>query len=62
MTAQYDPLRDEAEEFGRQLKAAGNEVQVERIANALHGFFALGIKHNHVQESFDIINEFLKGV
>lgn len=62
LTAQYDPLRDEAEEFGQQLRAAGNEVQVERIANALHGFFALGIKHNHVQESFDIINEFLKGV
>ena len=40
---------------------AGNRVQVKRIEGALHGFFALGIKHLHVQESFRYINEFLKG-
>lgn len=38
---------------------AGNDVEVHRIADALHGYFALGIKHLHVQESFDLINKFL---
>lgn len=60
LTAQYDPLRDEGEEFGRRLKEAGNEVTVKRIEHALHGYFALGIKYLYVQESLEIINQFLK--
>lgn len=60
ITAEYDPLRDEGEEYGKRLKEAGNKVSVHRISDALHGFFALGIKYYHVQESFDIMNEFLK--
>lgn len=59
LTAQFDPLRDEGEAYARRLLEAGNDVEVHRIADALHGYFALGIKHLHVQESFDRINEFL---
>lgn len=59
LTAEYDPLRDEGEVFGRKLQAAGNRVEVHRIHGALHGFFALGIKFFHVQESFGYINKFL---
>lgn len=60
ITAEFDPLRDEGEECGRRLRAAGNEVTVHRIADGLHGFFALGIKYLHVQESLDVINSFLR--
>ncbi|MCD8398945.1 MAG: alpha/beta hydrolase [Lachnospiraceae bacterium] len=60
LTAEYDPLRDEGEAYGERLRAAGNDVEMHRIADALHGFFALGIKFWHVQESFDYINGFLK--
>lgn len=60
LTAQFDPLRDEGEEFARRLKAAGNQVEVRRIGEAIHGYFALGIKYIHVKESLDIICEFLK--
>ena len=60
ITAEYDPLRDEGEEYGRRLAEAGNKVEIHRIKDALHGFFALGIKYYHVQESFDLINQFLK--
>ena len=59
LTAEYDPLRDEGEVYGRKLEAAGNRVEVHRIRGAFHGFFALGFKFLHVQESFGYINQFL---
>ena len=60
LTAEYDPLRDEGEAYGKRLANAGNEVEIHRIKDALHGYFALGIKYYHVQESFEIINQFLR--
>ena len=59
LTAEYDPLRDEGEEYGRRLQEAGCNVHTVRISGALHGYFALGISHLHVQESFSHINRFL---
>ena len=60
LTCEFDPLRDEGEAYGKRLKEAGNHVEIHRIKDALHGYFALGIKQLHVQESFTYINEFLK--
>ena len=60
LTCEFDPLRDEGEAYGKRLKEAGNYVEIHRIKDALHGYFALGIKQLHVQESFTYINEFLK--
>lgn len=62
ITAEFDPLRDEGEDFGSKLKEAGNEVEIHRLKDALHGFFALGIMSYHVQESFELINKFLEEV
>ena len=61
LTSEFDPLRDDGEAYGKRLKEAGNHVQIHRIKGALHGYFALGIKHLYVQESFTYINAFLKG-
>lgn len=61
LTSEFDPLRDEGEAYGQRLKEAGNRVEIHRIKDALHGYFALGIKQLHVQESFTYINAFLKG-
>ena len=60
LTAEFDPLRDEGEDYGKKLAEAGNYVEVHRIKHALQGFFSLVILFFHVQESFSDMNEFLK--
>ncbi|MHA6511220.1 alpha/beta hydrolase [Tessaracoccus sp. Z1128] len=40
VTAEYDPLRDEGELYGRRLAEAGVETVVSRYAGANHGFVA----------------------
>jgi acetyl esterase len=41
-TAEYDPLRDEAEEYGARLVESGVSVEMVRCAGQIHGFFAFG--------------------
>lgn len=59
VTAEFDPLRDEGEAYGVKLREAGNEVEIHRIPDALHGFFALSTRYFHVKELFIYINRFL---
>jgi acetyl esterase len=60
LTAEYDPLRDEAEEYGRRLRNAGNDVKIYRMRNALHGFFSLSPSFMQVKYAYKLINDFLK--
>jgi acetyl esterase len=59
ITAEYDPLRDEAEAYGRRLLESGNQVEVYRMKDALHGFIALPKHFVHVKRSYELINKFL---
>jgi acetyl esterase/lipase len=59
VTAEYDPLRDEAEAFGKKLYEFGNQVEVYRMKDALHGFLSLPKHFIHVKRSYELINQFL---
>jgi acetyl esterase len=59
ITAEYDPLRDEGEEYGKKLREAGNHVEIYRIKDGLHGFFSLPPRFPQVKLCYDIINRFI---
>ena len=59
ITAEYDPLRDEGEDYGMRLKEFGNNVKMYRMKGAVHGFFSLPWKSEYVVGSYEIINWFL---
>lgn len=61
ITAEFDPLRDEGEEYGKRLREGGNEVEIHRISDALHGFFSLPPSFSPVKDCYDIICDFLNG-
>lgn len=60
ITAQYDPLRDEGEAYGKKLASFGNKVKVRRINDAIHGFFTLPLSQPQVKECYFYINHFLR--
>lgn len=60
ITAEYDPLRDEGEAYGRALSSAGVETKIVRLASAIHGFIALPPRFVHVKRAYAQINEFLE--
>lgn len=60
ITAEFDPLRDEGEAYGKKLQEAGNQVEVHRIPDVLHGFFALPLKYQSVAECYELIKLYLE--
>lgn len=59
ITAEFCPLRDEGEEYGKKLRRAGNYVEIVRLKGALHSFFMLPPNFEHVQQAYKAINNFL---
>ncbi|MFV0361971.1 MAG: alpha/beta hydrolase [Suipraeoptans sp.] len=59
ITSEFDPLRDEGEDYARILNENGNYAEVHRLSDAVHGFLTLGNLSPHVKESHELINVFL---
>jgi acetyl esterase len=60
ITAEYDPLRDEGEEYASKLKAAGVEVEVIRYDGTIHGFISMSAVINQGKEALKKAGQALK--
>lgn len=61
ITAEYDPLRDEGEEYGKKLRKYKNKVEIHRMKDVIHGFLTHPIKSKQMDKSLDLINNFING-
>jgi acetyl esterase len=61
ITAEFDPLRDQGEEYGRRLQAAGVPTEVVRADGVFHGFFGMHAFLAPGQASWDRAVEALVG-
>jgi acetyl esterase/lipase len=59
ITAEYCPLRDEGEYYGKRLEEAGNQVRIERMKDAFHAYMMLPPRFVHVQKTYQLIDRFL---
>jgi acetyl esterase/lipase len=59
LTAQCDPTRDEAEDYGRALAAAGVPTEVRRLDGMIHGAFNMSGPVPRSREFYDAIAAFL---
>ncbi len=62
LTAEFDPLRDEGEDYGHKLRSFGNRVEIHRLPDTLHGFISLSPRFQTVKKSYGYINRFLSEV
>lgn len=60
ITAEYDPLRDDGEEFARRLRKAGNDVAVYRVPGLMHGFLLLWEEFDRARSVIDDISKMVK--
>ena len=66
ITAQYDPLRDEGEAYGERLQEFGNNVEMHRVDDAIHGFISTPVNTStnkeQVSKTYEWINSFLNEI
>lgn len=53
ITAEYDPMRDEGEEYAKRLKEAGNLVIHRRFESVTHGFLVYHTRLKQAREALD---------
>ncbi len=60
ITAEYDTLRDEAEEYAAKLEESGNEVVLIQYDGMIHGFLMMGALVPEAQKAIDAIGDHVK--
>jgi acetyl esterase len=60
LTAECDPLRDEAEEYAKKLVSAGVSVTAERAKGMFHGFFDFGGRLDSADRYQDLVFSVLR--
>ena len=53
ITAEFDPLRDEGEAYGKRLTEAGVETTITRYDGVVHGFFTMNAVVEKSQQAVD---------
>ena len=59
ITAEFDPLRDEGEAYGKKLQEFKNEVKIYRIKDVIHGFFTYFPNSKENKKCYKLINDFI---
>ncbi len=62
VTAEFDLLRDEAEDYATKMRAAGVPVRLWRFPGQIHGFLSLGASLPETQEAKSAIASFVGAV
>ena len=62
VTAEYDPLRDEGERYGRKLAESGVEVTMKRYAGMIHLFYAMTDLFDDGHDVYDLIRRALRKI
>lgn len=62
VTAEFDPLRDEGEEYAKRLLESGVEAECFRIKDAVHGFLSLPATFPSVVAFYQRLTEFTRGI
>lgn len=62
ITAEYDPLRDEGENYAAKLAQAGVSVQSQRYEGMVHEFFGLAGNVTKAKEAVDEVADWVKRV
>ena len=53
ITAEFDPIRDEGEDYAKRLREAGVEATFTRYDGVIHGFFTMGAVVDKGQQAVD---------